>query len=209
MKRTLLILSLSISAAAATEEDFSKADPGTYSDVPYIRHEGHEDEALPAAYVQQRLEVLKGVHDTLSAKAAVSILRTLHPKSASAETASAPINVLQMGMAAELTRLRDAHFYGATALAEYLNYSAALLIWVLIFVGFYFILIRPQSKRQKALQKMQSELKVGDSVYTTSGIVGKIVSLDETTVTLQVSEGTRIPFLRAAVSALVNAPEKK
>lgn len=86
---------------------------------------------------------------------------------------------------------------------------STLLIWVLIFVGFYFILIRPQSKRQKALQKMQSELKVGDSVYTTSGIVGKIVSLDETTVTLQVSEGTRIPFLRAAVSALVNAPEKK
>ena len=86
---------------------------------------------------------------------------------------------------------------------------STLLIWILIFVGFYFILIRPQSKRQKALQKMQNELKVGDSVYTTSGIVGKIVSLDDATVTLQVSEGTRIPFLRAAVSALVNAPEKK
>lgn len=86
---------------------------------------------------------------------------------------------------------------------------STLLIWILIFVGFYFILIRPQTKRQKALQKLQNELKVGDSVYTTSGIVGKIVSLDETTVTLQVSEGTRIPFLRAAVSALVNTPEAK
>lgn len=86
---------------------------------------------------------------------------------------------------------------------------STLLIWILIFVGFYFILIRPQTKRQKAMQKMQNELKVGDSVYTQSGIIGKIVSLDETTVTLQVSEGTRIPFLRAAVSALVNAPEKK
>ncbi len=86
---------------------------------------------------------------------------------------------------------------------------SSLLIWVLIFVGFYFILIRPQTKRQKAMQKMQNELKVGDSVYTQSGIIGKIVSLDETTVTLQVSEGTRIPFLRAAVSALVNTPESK
>lgn len=86
---------------------------------------------------------------------------------------------------------------------------SSLLIWILIFVGFYFILIRPQAKRQKAMQKMQNELKVGDSVYTQSGIIGKIVSLDETTVTLQVSEGTRIPFLRAAVSALVNTPEAK
>ncbi len=146
MKRTLLILSLSISAAAATEEDFSKADPGTYSDVPYIRHEGHEDEALPAAYVRQRLEVLKGVQDTLSAKAAVSILRTLHPKSVSeSETPTPPINVLQMGMAAELTRLRDAHFYGATALAEYLNYSAedALV---------------PQAPTPELLQKLQGEM---------------------------------------------------
>lgn len=146
MKRIFTILIPGISAAVASEADFTKADPGTYSDVPYIRHEGHEDESLPAAYVQQRLEVLKGVHDTLSAKAAVSILRTLSPKSvAGSEQATPPINVLQMGMAAELTRLRDAYFYGATALAEYLNFSAedALV---------------PQTPTPELLQKLQGEI---------------------------------------------------
>lgn len=84
----------------------------------------------------------------------------------------------------------------------------SLLIWVLLFAGLWFLLFMPQRKRQKALQKLQRELKSGDSVYTTSGIVGKIVSLDETTVTLQVSEGTRIPFLRNAVVGLVGAENK-
>jgi len=80
----------------------------------------------------------------------------------------------------------------------------SILIWVLLFGGLWFLLFMPQRKRQKALQKLQSELKSGDTVYTTSGIVGKVVSLDDTTVTLQVSEGTRIPFLRNAVVGLAN-----
>lgn len=85
---------------------------------------------------------------------------------------------------------------------------SSMLIWVLLFAGLWFLLFMPQRKRQKALQKLQSELKSGDSVYTTSGIVGKIVSLDEKTVTLQVSEGTRIPFLRNAVVGLVESDNK-
>lgn len=87
--------------------------------------------------------------------------------------------------------------------------GSGILMWVLLLVGMYFLMFYPQRKRQKALQKMQNELKVGDSVYTTSGIVGKIVSLDETTVTLQVSEGTRIPFLRNAVLGLAGTEAAK
>ncbi len=81
---------------------------------------------------------------------------------------------------------------------------STILIYVLLFAGLWFLLFMPQRKRQKALQKLQSELKVGDTVYTTSGIVGKIVSIDEQTATLQVSEGTRIPFLRNSVVGLAN-----
>lgn len=125
MKRILSALIFSLPAIATDEADFSKLDPGTYSDVPYIRHEAQDDTVLPAAYVKQRLEVLRGVHDTLSAKAAVAILRTLSPKAVAQEPPEpTPINVLQMGMAEELNRLRDAHFYGAAALAEYLNFRA-------------------------------------------------------------------------------------
>lgn len=87
--------------------------------------------------------------------------------------------------------------------------GSGILMWGLLLVGMYFLMFYPQRKRQKAIQKMQNELKVGDSVYTTSGIVGKIVSLDETTVTLQVSEGTRIPFLRNAVLGLAGTEAAK
>lgn len=87
--------------------------------------------------------------------------------------------------------------------------GTSLLIWVLLFAGLWFLLFMPQRKRQKALQKLQNELKIGDSVYTTSGIVGKIVELDTATVTLQVSPGTRIPFLRNAVVGLANQPAAK
>lgn len=77
----------------------------------------------------------------------------------------------------------------------------SLLPMVLFGAGFYFLLIRPQQKKAKEIAKKQSELKTGDKVATSSGIVGKVVSIDDTakTVTLQVSEGVRIPFQRAAI----------
>lgn len=74
-----------------------------------------------------------------------------------------------------------------------------LLPLVLMFVAFYFFLIAPQRKQQKAIAKFQSELKVGDSVMTSAGIFGKVVSLQDTKVTLQVAEGVRLVFLRTAV----------
>ena len=75
----------------------------------------------------------------------------------------------------------------------------SLLPLVLMFVAFYFFLIAPQRKQQKAIAKFQSELKVGDSVMTSAGIFGRVVSLQDTKVTLQVAEGVRLVFLRTAV----------
>ncbi len=75
----------------------------------------------------------------------------------------------------------------------------SLLPLVLMFVAFYFFLIAPQRKQQKAIAKFQSELSVGDAVMTSAGIYGKVVSLQETRVTLQVAEGVRLVFLRSAV----------
>jgi preprotein translocase subunit YajC len=70
---------------------------------------------------------------------------------------------------------------------------------ILIFVAMYFLLIRPQQKREKEIRKRQSELKNGDQVVTSSGIFGKVVGIDNDRVTLQVGEGTRIVFQRQAV----------
>ncbi|MGZ6093091.1 MAG: preprotein translocase subunit YajC [Polyangiales bacterium] len=74
-----------------------------------------------------------------------------------------------------------------------------LLFPVLIFVAFYFFLIRPQQKKQKELD---SKLKKGDRVFTNAGIIGKIVDLGEKRVTLEISKGVNVVFLRTAIGGV-------
>lgn len=73
-----------------------------------------------------------------------------------------------------------------------------ILVYVLLFAGLWFLLFLPQRKQRKAMQKLQSELKVGDAVVTAGGIYGKIVSLDEAKATLEVAQG-RITFVRGQI----------
>ena len=56
---------------------------------------------------------------------------------------------------------------------------------VLLVIVFYFVLIRPQQKRAKELAKLVSSIKAGDKVLTTSGIIGVVISVKDTTVTLK------------------------
>ncbi len=67
---------------------------------------------------------------------------------------------------------------------------------------FYFLVLRPQSKKAKEHQKMLSELKKGDDVSTQGGIIGKITGIKDNEVTLQVQEGVRIRFLRSAITGV-------
>ncbi len=83
---------------------------------------------------------------------------------------------------------------------------------MVIIVGiFYFLLIRPKSKKPKDHQKMLSELKKGDDVSTQGGIIGKITGIKDNEVTLQVQEGVRIRFLRSAITGVYtgDAPAPK
>jgi len=66
----------------------------------------------------------------------------------------------------------------------------------LIFVVFYFLIIRPQSKKMQEHKQMLDALKVGDKVITNGGIVGKIAKISESEITLLVSENTEIIVLR-------------
>jgi preprotein translocase subunit YajC len=77
-----------------------------------------------------------------------------------------------------------------------------LALPVLMIVGFYFLLIRPQRTRQKAQQALLSSLEVGDEVMTTGGIFGTIVEIDEDegTVVVEIAPGTRIRMLRQGIS---------
>jgi preprotein translocase subunit YajC len=75
-----------------------------------------------------------------------------------------------------------------------------LLMMVLIFGVFYFLVIRPQSKKAKLHQQMLTELKKGDEVETQGGLIGRISGLKDDEITLQVQEGVRIRVLRSAIT---------
>jgi preprotein translocase subunit YajC len=78
---------------------------------------------------------------------------------------------------------------------------------VLIFVVFYFLLIRPQVKRQKEHKAMVDALKKGDEVLTAGGIVGKLVEMQDQYVTVQVAavngQPVQLTMQRAAVQTLL------
>jgi len=85
---------------------------------------------------------------------------------------------------------------------------------ILMFVIFYFLLIRPQQKRSKEHRQMVSNLKKGDRVITTGGIHGRITGLDDTTLTVEIADKVRVKVARGNVAAMVqpaapNQPEKK
>lgn len=87
-----------------------------------------------------------------------------------------------------------------------------LLPMVLIFVLFYFMIIMPQRKRQKAVEEMLNNLKMGDRVVTTGGVYGTIVSLreDKRTVQLKISENpvVRIEIARNSIAGLQEGGEE-
>ncbi len=78
-----------------------------------------------------------------------------------------------------------------------------ILFLVGLFVLFYFIAIRPQRKRQKEHAAMVAALNKGDEVVTTSGILGKVTSLDENYMVLNVANNVDLKFQRVHVHAVL------
>jgi preprotein translocase subunit YajC len=74
---------------------------------------------------------------------------------------------------------------------------------LLMFVLFYFLLIRPQQKKQKAVQQMQTDLKKGDRVVTIGGLHGFVDSLDEGTVVIKCGDGSRLTYDRGAIRDVI------
>ena len=74
---------------------------------------------------------------------------------------------------------------------------------VLMFVVLYFLMIRPQMKRQKEQKAMIDALAKGDEVITAGGILGKVSKVTEAYVTVEVSEGTEIVMQKASVTMLL------
>jgi preprotein translocase subunit YajC len=69
----------------------------------------------------------------------------------------------------------------------------------MMFMIFYFVLIRPQQKKQKEARQMVEDLKEGDTVVTLSGIHGTIKKLKEDTVMLQIADNVRVKINRSSI----------
>jgi len=80
----------------------------------------------------------------------------------------------------------------------------SLLPIILMFVIFYFLLIRPQQKRQKQVREMQDNLQKGETVITIGGLHGEVHSLDEDTVIILADDGTKLTYDRSAIREVKN-----
>jgi len=80
---------------------------------------------------------------------------------------------------------------------------ASLLPLVLIFVVFYFLMIRPQQKRVKMLQDAVNSVKKGDKVVTGGGLIGKVVKVDEREVEIELSPTVKVRAIKATLAEVI------
>ena len=85
------------------------------------------------------------------------------------------------------------------AAAQQPSFFESMIPLLIMFIAFYFILIRPQAKKAKKHEKMLKELKPGDEVVTTGGIFGRVKSLSDDFITVDVGS-TQLKVLKANVS---------
>jgi preprotein translocase subunit YajC len=83
------------------------------------------------------------------------------------------------------------------------NTFLTFLPMIAIFVVFYFLLIRPQQKKQKEARAMLESLEKGNEVVTAGGVLGRIVKLDEQYVTVEVAPNVQMVVQRGAISQLL------
>ncbi|HKE02312.1 MAG TPA: preprotein translocase subunit YajC, partial [Planctomycetota bacterium] len=78
-------------------------------------------------------------------------------------------------------------------------------LWpILLVIGImYLVILRPERKRQKDLTKMRSELKKGDRIVTSSGILGTVAAIADDVVTVEIADKVRVQFQRGSVSQIL------
>ena len=86
---------------------------------------------------------------------------------------------------------------------------STLITFGLVFVIFYFLIIRPQNKKQKEAKKMIEAVKKGDKVVTIGGVHGTVASVKDGTIVVKVDDNCKIEFSKSAISAVTAKGEEK
>lgn len=89
------------------------------------------------------------------------------------------------------------------------NFLVAILPWALIIGVFYVLIVMPQRKRQKQLKDLISNLKPGDQVITTGGVIGAVTNVRETSLLIRSADKSILEVARSAVAGIHGEEEKK
>jgi len=103
----------------------------------------------------------------------------------------------------------ETHMFASPALAQAAGAAPAdplgifsLAPLLLVFVAFYFLMIRPQQKRARALQDAINAGKKGDEVTTAGGIIGKVVKVDDRIVEIEIASGVKVRVVKATLAGI-------
>jgi len=102
-----------------------------------------------------------------------------------------------------MTNLSFFLLQGATSII-----GSPFVMLLLMFGVFYFLLLRPQQKRQQALREMVSQLKSGDKIITTGGIIATVTAVREKTLLVRSADKTILEITRASVAGMHGEEEK-
>jgi len=86
---------------------------------------------------------------------------------------------------------------------------STVIMFAAIAAIFYFMIFRPQKKRQQEREALVNAIEKGDKVVTSSGIHGTIAQIEETTILLQVAENTKMRFEKASITNVLNKKGEK
>lgn len=98
--------------------------------------------------------------------------------------------------------------FADTKSAQTTNGFGSLITLVALFAIMYFLLIRPQQKKQKQHQELIKKIKVGDKVMTNSGLIATVAKLpNDNEVVLEIAEGTKCKFVRSTIVQVISTQE--
>ena len=91
----------------------------------------------------------------------------------------------------------------AQATAQQPSMLASFIPLILIFLIFYFLLIRPQQKKQKEHKILLDSIKRGDEILSSGGILGKVIKVDNDKLTVEISKGVHVTIIRSTVADVI------
>ena len=91
----------------------------------------------------------------------------------------------------------------AQSAAQQPSMLASFIPLILIFLIFYFLLIRPQQKKQKEHKVLLDSIQRGDEILSSGGILGKVIKVDNNKLTVEISKGVNVTIIRSTVADVI------